>query len=37
VIVNHGGGPSDVWISWLVLAAWAFTGYIVSMRLFRWQ
>jgi ABC-2 type transport system permease protein len=36
-IVNHGGGPSDVWISWLVLAAWAFTGYIVSMRLFRWQ
>ena len=36
-LVNHGGGLGDLWVSWLVLAAWAAGGFLVSMRLFRWQ
>jgi len=36
-VVNHGGGVGDLWISWLVLVAWAVGGFVVSMRLFRWQ
>jgi len=36
-IINHGGGPGDLWVSWAVLAAWAVGGFLVSMRLFRWQ
>ncbi len=36
-VVNHGGGVGDLWISWLVLLAWAVGGFLVSMRLFRWQ
>jgi ABC-2 type transport system permease protein len=36
-IINHGGGPSDLWVSWLVLLAWAAAGYLLSMRVFRWQ
>jgi ABC-2 type transport system permease protein len=36
-IINHGGPPSDLWVSWVVLLAWAAGGYLVSMRVFRWQ
>jgi ABC-2 type transport system permease protein len=36
-VVNHGGGVDDLWVSWLVLAAWTVGGFLVSMRLFRWQ
>jgi len=36
-VVNHGGGLGDLWISWLALIAWAVGGFIVSIRLFRWQ
>ena len=36
-VVNHGGGLGDLWVSWLVLAAWAVGGFLLSMRLFRWQ
>lgn len=36
-VVNHGGGVGDLWLSWLVLVAWAVGGFIVSIRLFRWQ
>lgn len=36
-IINHGGGPADLWVSWLVLLAWAVAGYLLSMRVFRWQ
>lgn len=35
--INHGGGPGDLWVSWAVLLAWAAAGYIISMRVFRWQ
>ncbi|MDP2675536.1 MAG: ABC transporter permease, partial [Dehalococcoidia bacterium] len=36
-IVNHGGGLGDLWLSWLILAAWVVAGFGLSMRLFRWQ
>lgn len=36
-IVNHNGGVGDLWVSWLILAAWAAGGYLLSMRVFRWQ
>ena len=36
-VVNQGGGLGDLWLSWLVLVAWAVGGFVVSMRLFRWQ
>ncbi len=36
-VVNHGGGLGDLWTSWLILVAWAVGGFLVSMRLFRWQ
>jgi ABC-type multidrug transport system permease subunit len=36
-VINDGGGVSELWVSWLVLAAWAVMGFVVSMRLFRWQ
>lgn len=36
-VVNHGGGLSDVWTSWAVLMAWVAGGFLVSVRLFRWQ
>lgn len=36
-VVNHGGGVGDLWISWLVLLAWAAGGFLISIRLFRWQ
>lgn len=36
-IINHGAGPGDVWVSWLVLFAWAAGGYLLSMRVFQWQ
>ncbi len=36
-IINHGGGPGDLWVSWLVLLGWAAAGYLISMRVFRWQ
>lgn len=35
--INHGGGPGDLWVSWAVLLAWAAAGYLLSMRVFRWQ
>ncbi len=36
-VVNHGGGVSDLWVSWLVLVGWIAAGLLLSMRLFRWQ
>ncbi len=36
-IINHGAGPGDLWVSWLVLLVWAAGGYLISMRVFRWQ
>jgi ABC-2 type transport system permease protein len=36
-IINRGGGLGDVWVSWLTLLAWAAAGYLISIRLFRWQ
>ncbi len=36
-VVNHGGGLSDLWVSWAALAAWIVGGFVVSVRLFRWQ
>ena len=36
-IVNHADGVSDLWLSWTVLAVWIGAGFILSMRLFRWQ
>ncbi len=36
-IINHGGGPGDLWVSWAVLLAWAIAGYVISIRVFRWQ
>ncbi len=36
-VVNHGGGPGDLWLMWTVLAAWIAGGFVLSIRLFRWQ
>jgi ABC-2 type transport system permease protein len=36
-VINDGSAVSELWVSWLVLAAWAVMGFVVSMRLFRWQ
>jgi ABC-2 type transport system permease protein len=36
-VVNHGGELSDLWVSWAALAACIAGGFLVSMRLFRWQ
>jgi ABC-2 type transport system permease protein len=36
-VVNRGEGLSEIWWNWLVLAAWGVAGYIVSLRVFRWQ
>lgn len=36
-VVNHSGGLGDLWLSWAVLAAWIIGGFLVSVRLFRWQ
>lgn len=36
-VVNHGNGPGELWVSWAALAAWIVGGFVVSMRLFRWQ
>ena len=36
-VVNNGGGLSDLWLSWAILAAWVVGGFGLSMRLFRWQ
>jgi ABC-2 type transport system permease protein len=36
-VVNHSGGPSDLWLSWTILAAWIVSGFALSIRLFRWQ
>lgn len=35
-VINHDAGPGDLWVSWIVLLAWAAAGYLVSMRVFRW-
>ena len=36
-IVNKGDGLGDIWWNWVVLAAWAAAGYVISLRVFRWQ
>ncbi len=36
-IVNHGGGLGDLWLSWTILAGWVLAGFVLSVRLFRWQ
>jgi ABC-2 type transport system permease protein len=36
-VVNRGGDLNDLWLSWAILAAWAFAGMAVSVRAFRWQ
>jgi len=36
-VVNHGGGLGDLWLSWAVLAGWIAGGFVLSVRLFRWQ
>jgi ABC-2 type transport system permease protein len=36
-VVNRGGGLGDLWLSWAVLAGWTVGGFVISMRLFRWQ
>jgi len=36
-VVNNGGGLSDLWLSWAILAAWVVGGFGLSMRLLRWQ
>ena len=36
-IINHSAGPGDLWVSWLVLLAWAAAGFLISMRVFRWH
>ncbi len=36
-VVNHGGGLGDLWLSWTILAAWIVSGFVLSIRLFRWQ
>ncbi len=36
-VVNHGGGLGDLWLSWAALAAWIGGGFVLAVRLFRWQ
>jgi ABC-2 type transport system permease protein len=36
-IVNRGEGLGEIWWNWLVLAVWGAAGYVVSLRVFRWQ
>jgi ABC-2 type transport system permease protein len=36
-VVNQGGGLSDLWLSWAILAVWVVAGFGLSVRLFRWQ
>jgi ABC-2 type transport system permease protein len=36
-IVNKGHGLGDIWWNWAILAAWGLAGFLVSLRLFRWQ
>ncbi|MEE8347073.1 MAG: ABC transporter permease [Dehalococcoidia bacterium] len=36
-VVNHGGDLGDLWLSWVILAAWIVSGFALSIRLFRWQ
>ena len=36
-IVNRGGGFGELWLDWLVLGAWIAGGYLLAIRLFRWQ
>ncbi len=36
-VVNHGGGLGDLWLSWTIPAAWIVSGFVLSIRLFRWQ
>jgi ABC-type multidrug transport system permease subunit len=36
-IVNEGAAAWTTWPQILVLAAWGVLGFVVSMRLFRWQ
>ena len=37
LFVNQGDGLGDIWWNWVVLAAWGAAGYIISLRVFRWQ
>jgi ABC-2 type transport system permease protein len=36
-VVNHGGHLGDLWLSWTILLAWIVSGFVLSIRLFRWQ
>jgi ABC-2 type transport system permease protein len=36
-IINHADGAGELWLPWTVLAAWIGGGFLLSMRLFRWQ
>ena len=36
-VINHGGGVSDLWVSWVVLIGWTMVAGLVSVRMFRWQ
>jgi ABC-2 type transport system permease protein len=36
-VVNHGGGLNDIWVNLAVLVGWVAGGFLVSVRLFRWQ
>lgn len=36
-VVNGNGDLGDLWVAWVVLAAWAVIGFSASVRAFRWQ
>ncbi|MBI1886297.1 MAG: ABC transporter permease [Chloroflexi bacterium] len=36
-LINHGNGIGDLWLDWAVLAAWTAGGFLLSIRVFRWQ
>lgn len=36
-VVNGSGDLSDLWVAWVVLAAWIVIGFSASVRAFRWQ
>lgn len=36
-VVNGNGDLGDLWVAWVVLAAWVVIGFSASVRAFRWQ
>jgi len=36
-VVNGSGELGDLWLSWVVLAAWIVVGFSLFVRAFRWQ